>query len=878
MSGPILRGLDVYKYLMSFWSDVFDFTAKTLLDKSGNGNDVPLINGNCVNYINDVIITLYPAQIGATITELNKSSGDLNGISVNGSGYIEIDQSELTDPKVYHFKLDTGDDFYLQAGERNWAFSNVDLYGRMDGTEDSDWEWETQDDYFGNLQRGFSLGGDLMVPFPTDMTAWSSKRNFTTPDADTVQYVGTNSYAFNSFFDHRNLLESGRQYKVKILTSESTENFGDTTGTKGLFIQYATTPNKFYDDDGILISKNGEHTITLSVWPGVTNRVSFDFEDATEDWTGFNLKFKVLWVREINATIMIPSYNGILDSVGNAIQNPAVVNKHNGCEVQIDFSGISGVTEAGGGAWSGPAAYDFGDAVINPLFKRIAYNSYLQEIESDYVVFKAFVNSTNLTGILAAYKENNMLVKYFPNDEAQPVLVIQKYDNTRDIITVFCKVGYNGLYTYSQQSFVSNSKQLPVGIALSTIGTYNQYSDRVGPFNLDGLSWLGGAHVAPSGDDTGSGDWAEVTAFDDTAETITLDDVTEFPAPLSSPPPDRIVEVRNGTGTNYPTVLTRNKYTISGSILSLFPVNGGSSVDLGGVVIGGANPSRAQYNYQTGEQQSQVISTESEEWIAANYFELDVVNDLKDYTTIVKATLVGDTIIQETVNYKIMQESPTVYIDYLAEFLANHTVGIYYGMQGAMVAVAGGNARMYLAHSDDETLRAIAGVTSGARATYPCEKVVSVDDVTDNDASFNFSNFMDLSYGTPAADESTNDFWSTVAKNYFQNIHSQAKVIGNEVTWRGGYNTFKNHASTQYVLAYYQVEGDDLYFIVDFTDSLTFGSINEVFTVVSGRNCQVVYKDADIAIAGTPGSSFTVPDLGLDLTATAAGNIKLKLL
>jgi len=97
------------------------------------------------------------------------------------------------------------------------------------------------------------------------------------------------------------------------------------------------------------------------------------------------------------------------------------------------------------------------------------------------------------------------------------------------------------------------------------------------------------------------------------------------------------------------------------------------------------------------------------------------------------------------------------------------------------------------------------------------------------------------------------------------------------VTWRGGMGIPRNYASTQYIVAYFSYENSSLYYIVDFTDSLTFGSINEVFDEVSGRVCEVVYKDAGISIADSPGTSFTIPDTGLDLTATASGNIKLKI-
>ena len=44
--------LNDYISQMAFWSNKFDFTANTLTDKSGNGNDVPINKGNCLNFIN----------------------------------------------------------------------------------------------------------------------------------------------------------------------------------------------------------------------------------------------------------------------------------------------------------------------------------------------------------------------------------------------------------------------------------------------------------------------------------------------------------------------------------------------------------------------------------------------------------------------------------------------------------------------------------------------------------------------------------------------------------------------------------------------------------------------------------------------------------
>ncbi len=853
---------------MAFWSSTFNFTTNVLTDKSGNANHVPMIGGYCVNFINDVTITLNPVQIGATITELNKSSVDLNGISINGSGNIEITQASLTDPKVYHFKLSTGDDFYLTGGDEKWVFSKLVLFGTLGGAVDTDWEQETQDNYFANQQRGFTLGGDLPLNISYNMTTWG-KRNFATPDATTVQYTGINSVAFNSFFELQNLFESGGHYKAKITTWDSTENFG--AGSDGLKVLYASASGVWLDDDGDLISNNGEHIMTFDdPWPGALNRITFDITDATIDMTGKNLKFRVERIRKIESVVLVPAYDSSLDAVGESLGVSGSSAYLNGSETELDFSGITGVTEAGGGAFSPPATYTLGDAVTNPMVKRVRYSSSFEELENDYIIFKSFINGNTLTDILYLLEEANMLIKRFSNVESNQLLVLQKYDSTRDVLTIFGKVGPNELYTYSQQSLVNNSKQLPVAITYA--GNYNDWVDRIGPYNMENIGWVGGGHNAPSVE-TIQSDWEEILAFNDTTDTVTVGDATEFPEPPSGG--KRLVEIKNWDGVDY-AAGARVKYGVSGEVLSLSVILSGN-VDLSGVVLGGGNPSQVNYTFQSGSEDSKIIANDPTDWLAVNDVSITVVNSLKDYTQIDKGALTGGDIMRETVRYTMSQKSPTVSIVYQNVMLEDYQIIAYYGMQGTMIA-SGGDARMYLAHSDDETMRAVSGVTSGARATYLCEKVVSVSDYTDNSASTNKSDFMDLSYGTPSDDESTNPYWNTTAKNYFQNIHNQAKVVGDLVTWRGGFNMFKNQASTQYVLAYYQYENDELYFIVDFTGNLTFGSINEVFDVVGGRKCEVIYKDDGIAITDDPDTSFTIPDTGLDLTATSVGNIKIKLL
>lgn len=865
--------LNDFSSLMSFWSDTFDFTNNVLTDKSGNNNDVPLVASNCVNFINDVTITLSIPQVGSSISELNESSGDTTGISVNGAGHIAIDQSELTNVKIWQFKLDTGDEFFLTGGINNYVFCDSSLYGTLGGTEDTDWEWETTNSYFRNLQYGYSLNVPLFNLVPVSVLNWPSywfNGQFARTDADTITYTGINGAGSNSYFEYQSILRVGQTYEIKLTVSESTENFEYNS----LQLIYTNTSAKIYDNDGAELYKNGEHIITITC--NNLTRITFRMSDSGKDYSGRSLKCYVNYCKEIDSSLLIPAYDTSYDTAGNALTVAGSTSRHNGCEVQLDFSGITGVTDANGDSYAPPSDYTFSDSLTNPMFKRIAYDNDLNEIESDYIIFTEFLNGTNLSEVLTLLKEKNMLIRRFSSKESNDIFVIQKYDANYDLVTIFSKVGYNSLYSIAQFNLVTNTKQLPVSIDYDDVYPINHYSDRIGPYYLSGIGWIGGGHQSPN-TNTPDANWEEIMSADDTEETVTVADSSFFPDP-----PDgkvRLCTQKYWTGSAYASA-AHNKYTKSGNVFVLTNLNDDYGIDLSNVVstVGDPNPPYQTYQYQTAHEESKTINPDVATWTACNSVTVKVSNNIEDYTQTNKDTLVGVTIIDETVNYKITQEAPNVSINYSGAFLGNGTITLYYGLQGIDMAVDGADGRIYFAHGQDDSMQTDADLNSGTRSSYPCEKVVKIYDVTDNDSAHGVT-FMDLSYGTPAAEEATNPYWSTTGgKVYFRNIDGGVvKISGDMVTWRGGMGILKNYASTQYVIAYYSYENGALYFIVDFTDSLTFGSINEVFEEVSGRVCEVVYKDGGISIADSPGDSFTIPNTGLDLTATASGNIKFKI-
>jgi hypothetical protein len=854
---------------MAFWGSSFNFTDNVLTDQSGNNNHVPLVAGNCVEFTGDVTITLDPAQVGASITELNGSTGDLAGVSVNGSGHIEIDQSELTNSKVWQFKLDTGDEFYLIGGANKYVFSSSALWGSIGGTEDSDWAWSTQDSYLRNLQSGFSKEGLLFNLVPSDMTdaSWNTV-DFVKTDADTVTYTGGISVSGSKFWQTAPLAV-GKTYKAKVTVWDSTENFEYNT----VRLRYATTANIIEDDDGNPLSENGVHYITFT-HSGSIHRVQWDFSNTGLDWTGRAMKFKIDYCKEIDYTILIPAYDTSYDCAGNSLTHPASLTAHNGCEVQLDFSGITGVTDRAGDPLTLPSDYSYGDSLTNPQFKRIQFNDNIKGIESDYIVFESFIISTTLIDVLSALEEANMLIKV--DSSSGMLLVSQKHDSSYDVVTLFGKKGYNELYTYVNQVLMPNTLELPAEHELEDIESahvQNYFADSIGPYNINSISWVGGTHLEPEDNAIQAG-WGEITDADDSADTVTLDDVSAFPDPPGSK--KRITTTKVWGGSYYENV-ARSYYTKTGNVLSLFPLYRNGAVVLSGVSPGDPNPPYQEYTYQTAEEVSKTFSSSPSSWTAVKTLSLQVINTILDYTEVDKDDLTGGEIITETVNYYMTQKAPTVWIDYSGVFLSERDINIYYGLQDNALT-AGANARMYFAHGENQELQTVeTGRDSGDRASYPSEKMIYITDVSDNAASENKAIFMSLGYGSPASD-SDNPCWLNPSKIYFSTVIDRIKAVGETVTWRGGYNKFKNKATTQYVLAYYQVENGLLYFIVDFTDSLTFGSINEVWTELAGRSCEVISKDDSVTISGSPGSSFTIPNTGLDLTATGPGNIKLKII
>ena len=79
-----------------------------------------------VNFINDVTIACYPAQTGATVTEVNKSAAT-TGVTIS-SGNLAIDQSELPNAKIYQIKLSNGVQFFSDRGNNNYICNSFNFW------------------------------------------------------------------------------------------------------------------------------------------------------------------------------------------------------------------------------------------------------------------------------------------------------------------------------------------------------------------------------------------------------------------------------------------------------------------------------------------------------------------------------------------------------------------------------------------------------------------------------------------------------------------------------------------------------------------------------------------------------------------------------
>lgn len=855
---------------VAFISGNFDFVDKILTDQTDNNNDILLKGGNCINFINDVTITLHDAQVGASVIQLNDSTSDLNGISVNGSGHIEIDVSELTNTKIWQFKLDTDDEFFLTGGTNSYIFCDSSLYGILGGTENVDWEWSTQDNYFRNLQYGYSQEGLLFTNVPADMTdaGWNTV-DFVKTDATTVTYTGGVSASGSKFYN-TNDMTVGKTYQIKLTVWDSTEDFEYNR----VRFRYATAANIIIDDEGEMLSLNGVHYVTFTHEGGI-HRVQFDFSNQGLDWTGRAMKFRIDYCKEVDYNILIPAHDDTTDCAGNTAIIPISSTQHNGCEVQLDFSVIPGVTDENGNPLSLPSDYSFGDTVTNPMFKRLQYGNDLEQFEGEYIITNSFQNGQNLTDLLEYLEEDNMLIKEI---ETNRFFVIKKFDENYDHVFDFHKVGYNEAFCLFRVGLMANTKPLPITYESEDIS--NQfgpfYSDIIGPFSIHSIGWTGGGHTQPDNDSI-QPDWEEITAVDNDVDTVNVADTTEFPADNPSGK-KRCLFVKNYSGGVYING-ARPEYSVNGLMLELTPLLELTNVDLSGVVVGGPNPSYVEYMYKTlypGIPTCSVANTA--DWNTCKSVIFTSTDSILDYTTINKATLDGDEIISEYTRFYLSQKSDNVYIVYQAEFQETRIVNVYYGLQGNNYFGTYENTpKIYTAHADNQTLRIDTGFTTGDRMLYPCEKIIVQADTITPSFLHNVANWMDLEYGTPAQNIGNNYYWSTIGdKHYFQNIVNTEYYAGELVKWRGGINIFKNLCSTYGVFAYWQANDGDLYFIIDFTDSLAF-DVNEIFTQIAGRKCEIIYKNNAISIANNPDDIFIIPNNGLNLTATGPGNIKLKM-
>jgi len=152
--------LSDYQGDMAIWlsddASSVNYTTKVWADKTGNTSGATVGQSNCIDFTNDTTLTLNSALVGSTVTELNGSSGDTTGVTVNGSGHIEFDVSEMTASEVWSVTLDSGEEFRFSTGIAPFIFC-ADNYGTLGGTEDTDWAWALSDDAEPlNMEYGFS--------------------------------------------------------------------------------------------------------------------------------------------------------------------------------------------------------------------------------------------------------------------------------------------------------------------------------------------------------------------------------------------------------------------------------------------------------------------------------------------------------------------------------------------------------------------------------------------------------------------------------------------------------------------------------------------------------------------------------------------------
>jgi hypothetical protein len=347
---------------MGFWAGDLDFVNNQWKDKSGNLNHATIKGGACINFINDVTITLQDVKIGETVSELNESSDDTAGVSINGSGHIEIDQSELTSAKIWQIKLSDDTEIRLTSGIGDIVFYDGN-YGTLGGAEDTDWEWSTTDSAFLNLRYGCSKYAFVNNTY---------KRSY-----GHLRLYQTEDIGFELYWEGYLLEDSGVLAQVIL--------YGQTYGYAVKYVKDsyiilsnrgAATPSFRYDNDDadliggyvkIRIVYNGGGYNVLGSWKlyldgeeKTLSNVGDDGANRTQHrWAGNSgdgLKALVrdtyykrgdeLWQavkdgRHIDiygeapdGYLYVPATSAT-DWIGQTAINPAYSDSHNGCEVKV---------------------------------------------------------------------------------------------------------------------------------------------------------------------------------------------------------------------------------------------------------------------------------------------------------------------------------------------------------------------------------------------------------------------------------------------------------------------------------------------------------------------------------------------------------------
>lgn len=363
---------------LEFWSDDFDFTNNLWLDKSGKDNHASLTGGFCIEILDDVTLTLLTAKIGATITKVNDSELLTSGVSVNGSGHIEFDFSELTVTanKIWNVFLSTGEEFRFTSGISPyvWASANRGVFG---GTETTEWQWSTTDLAHLNLRYGFSkypaaINKDRLtanyptVPhsYPSENKAW--KVSWTgNPFTDSSKYkavlftwAGTTSYTYCCIVDRKN-------NKIRITnrndaTGEAVVNASELSGMISVRIEYngngfgTLTNHTLYLNDTLItltpVSATNEDRASGPNYWGNGNQSSITLYGVIRDyyWEINDVKFygiKDGLLCDYNLQsgtyypewIYIPVF-GELDALGGSVLNPAYDDAHNESETKIKLA------------------------------------------------------------------------------------------------------------------------------------------------------------------------------------------------------------------------------------------------------------------------------------------------------------------------------------------------------------------------------------------------------------------------------------------------------------------------------------------------------------------------------------------------------------